>query len=164
MSGGTCSCRRVLQHSWVNLGRAFSEWAVAGEARRLLAYYHENSADEAASYPGISPSESTDTLWPRVSPSLADSRRLARTAPFLTWLNQWFNAPCLTWPAKAHQPVTIDGSAVADALLSRPDPRRRHAVRGSSQVACAFPARRPLLSLPGGTSHADSLSGYPCED
>ena len=31
-------------------------------------------------------------------------------APFVTWGNAWFNAPCIYWPARASRPVNINGT------------------------------------------------------
>ena len=48
----------------------------------------------------------TDAQWPQSGRSgRATTGRRTRRAPFETWAQAWFNAPCLNWPAKAHKPV-----------------------------------------------------------
>jgi pimeloyl-ACP methyl ester carboxylesterase len=152
------------QHSWVSLGQAFSEWVGSDDASLILEYYRKSSTNEAASYPGYLAVECTDAAWPRsVAENIADSRRISAKAPYLTWQNQWFNAPCLTWRGATHQPMKINGSAVTDALLIDQTRDAATPYKGSLQVRTLFP-RAALLALPGGTTHADSLFGYPCED
>lgn len=38
-------------------------------------------------------------------------------APFLTWSNTWYNAPCQTWAAKPGKPVKVDGSKAPGILM-----------------------------------------------
>ena len=46
----------------------------------------------------------TDAQWPpQYSTWRRDNWRVYAKAPFLTWANVWFNAPCLYWPAAAHR-------------------------------------------------------------
>ena len=62
----------------------------------------------------------TDVQWPQQwSTWSRDNWTIFRQAPFETWGNAWFNAPCLYWPAPAHatRRSTVDGSKVASALL-----------------------------------------------
>ncbi len=60
----------------------------------------------------------TDVQWPTSwAKWQKDNWATFQKAPFETWSNAWYNAPCLTWPAKAGKPVTIDGSKVKSVLL-----------------------------------------------
>ena len=86
--------------------------------------------------------ECTDAPWPRsVAKSLADTRRPTPRRRTSTWQNMWFNAPCLTWPAAAHTPVTINGSAGAArrSWSTRRWTRRR---RTPAASRCARSSRR----------------------
>jgi pimeloyl-ACP methyl ester carboxylesterase len=50
----------------------------------------------------------TDTQWPMSWPKWHnDAVRVNKMAPFETWGNVWFNAPCLYWGAKAGTPVKV---------------------------------------------------------
>jgi pimeloyl-ACP methyl ester carboxylesterase len=50
----------------------------------------------------------TDVKWPLSwNKWHADAVRVNKTAPFETWGNVWFNAPCLYWHAKAGTPVKV---------------------------------------------------------
>jgi pimeloyl-ACP methyl ester carboxylesterase len=152
------------QRAWAVLGQAFARWVNSHDPQPILSLYRENTANQNADYPGYLAVECTDTAWPgSVAKNLADSRRTNATAPYLTWQNQWFNAPCLTWRGAVHHPVRIDGHAVTDALLIDETGDAATPYAGSLQVRSLFP-KASLLALPGGRSHADSLSGYACED
>jgi pimeloyl-ACP methyl ester carboxylesterase len=50
----------------------------------------------------------TDVQWPKSWKKWhQDAVRVNRAAPFETWGNVWFNAPCLFWHAKAGTPVKV---------------------------------------------------------
>ncbi|WP_158581475.1 alpha/beta hydrolase [Actinomadura spongiicola] len=52
--------------------------------------------------------ECTDVQWPQSWRKWhRDNSRIDRKHPFYAWANAWFNAPCLTWPAEAGEPVDI---------------------------------------------------------
>ena len=63
----------------------------------------------------------TDAPWPTDWSTVAGrtTRRWRRKAPFETWANAWYNAPCAFWPVKpgAGKPVKIDGSKLKSLLL-----------------------------------------------
>ena len=96
-------------------------------------------------------------MWKR------DNWRVFQQAPYVTWNNAWYNAPCLFWPAAAHKPVTIDGSKVKSALLISETLDAATPFAGSLEVRRRFP-NASLIALPGGTSHANSLFGDACLD
>lgn len=81
--------------------------------------------------------------------------------------NAWFNAPCLYWPAPARTPVRVasrgSGSAIKNALLIDETLDAATPFEGSLEVRRLFP-HSVLLAEPGGTTHADSLSGDLCVD
>lgn len=152
------------QHTWVNLGTAFAGWVHSNDAAPILGYYHHNLANQDASTPGYLAVECTDAPWPEsVAKSLMDTRRIFAKAPYLTWQNEWLNAPCPTWQGAAHQPVKVNGSSVHDALLVDQTHDAATPYEGSLEVRALFP-HAVLLAIPGGTTHADSLSGYGCVD
>jgi hypothetical protein len=79
------------------------------------------------------------------------------------WYNAWFNGPCLTWPAKHHTPVEVNGAHVPgilliDETLDAPTP-----FEGRLEVRRRFP-HASLIAEPGGTTHAASLFGNACVD
>jgi len=85
----------------------------------------------------------TDVQWPtKWSTWSHDNWQTFAKAPFETWGNAWFNAPCLNWPAAAHakQPMRIDGRQVKSALLIDETLDAATPFEGSPRGAQAVPA------------------------
>jgi pimeloyl-ACP methyl ester carboxylesterase len=106
----------------------------------------------------------TDVQWPTDwSQWRADNWATFPKAPYMTWMNAWYNAPCLFWPAAAGTPVNVDGSRVGSALMISETFDGAEPYPGSVEVRKRFPGAS-LLAEPGGTSHATSLTGNTCVD
>jgi pimeloyl-ACP methyl ester carboxylesterase len=156
------------QKSWAPLGRAFADWA-HGHSRRadseLISIYrsadHPGNDNSFAVYLSV---ECTDRSWP-ISWGVwnRDVSSINAIAPFATWANAWFNAPCIYWPAPAAKPVQVNGSAIRSALLIDETLDAATPFQGSLVVRRLFP-HSVLLAEPGGTSHANSLNGNRCVD
>ena len=160
------------QQTWTQLGSAFADWekthsAAAGKA--LVTLYQQTDTpgndNEFAVYNAV---QCTDVQWP-TSWSVWDRDNTAvnKVAPFETWTNAWFNGPCLYWPAPAQQPVQVashgSANAIHSALLIDETLDAATPFEGSLEVRKLFP-HSVLLAEPGGTTHADSLSGNLCVD
>jgi pimeloyl-ACP methyl ester carboxylesterase len=107
----------------------------------------------------------TDARWPQQWSTWArDNWRIYRQAPFATWGNAWFNAPCLYWTAKPGRPVDVSGRQVKvpillfDETLDAATP-----FAGSLEIRSRFPTAS-LVAGVGGTTHAATLSGVACVD
>jgi pimeloyl-ACP methyl ester carboxylesterase len=152
------------QGLWPGLGRAFSE-ASRGDTTLARSYWRGlNETTDDNGYAAYLAVECTDQAWPgEWSTWAADATRMDRDAPFETWPNTWFNAPCRTWPAPASTPVDVNGSKVGPILMIDETLDAATPYSGSLVVRGLFPKAR-LLAEPGGTSHADSLGGNTCVD
>jgi pimeloyl-ACP methyl ester carboxylesterase len=152
-------------YGWVDLGNAFAGWVHKQDAQPLLDLYGDPTVPQAdngfAVYNAV---QCTDVQWPkRWSQWRIDNWRTWAQAPFETWGNAWFNAPCLFWSAKAGTPVTITGKNVAPILLLDETLDAATPYEGTLQVRKLFP-KSSLIASPGGTTHAASLSGVACVD
>lgn len=109
--------------------------------------------------------ECTDAPWPSDwSVWRDDMWRMHERAPFLTWANAWFNAPCRTWPVPSGPAFEVDGSAVdAPVLLLNETLDAATPYSGALAVRELF-SSSSLVAGVGGTSHSVSLSGIPCTD
>jgi pimeloyl-ACP methyl ester carboxylesterase len=156
------------QVTWRRWGRAFSDWVQnhnAAAATELIGLYHAVDApgrdNEFAVYLAV---ECTDapvpTDWNVWS---ADNWAIFSVAPFLTWSNAWFNAPCIYWPAPPSQPVAVTGTGIQSALLIDETLDAATPFQGSLEVRRLFP-NAVLLAEPGGTTHAETPSGDLCVD
>ena len=152
------------QRLWPGLAGAFAS-AVRGDAQSATTYWRSlNETTDDNGYAGYLAVECTDAAWPSSWATWeADTRRVDAKAPFGTWLNTWFNAPCRTWPAKAGTPVGVDGGRVAPILMVGQTLDAATPFSGNLAVRRLFPRAR-LIAQPGGTSHAVSLSGDTCVD
>jgi pimeloyl-ACP methyl ester carboxylesterase len=152
------------QSLWPDLAGAFAS-AVNGDTQLARSYWKAlNETTDDNGYAAYLAVECTDQVWPgEESVWLSDARRTAEDAPFETWANTWFNAPCRTWPAKAGAPVDVDGAAAPPVLMIDETLDAATPYAGSLVVRKLFP-KASLLAEPGGTSHADSLNGNACVD
>jgi len=156
------------EQTWLQLGAAFANWEnthSAKAARNLVALYRSSDGvgddNGFAVYNAV---QCTDVQWPLSWAKWdRDNTRVNRIAPFETWGNAWFNAPCLYWKAPASMPVTVNGSKISSALLIDETLDAATPFEGSKYVRQVFP-HSVLLAEPGGTSHADSLFGNLCVD
>ena len=121
----------------------------------------EGSDNGYAVYLGV---QCTDAQWPTSWQTWKDDNwRIHRVAPFETWGNAWYNAPCRTWGAKAGTPVRVTGAKAPPVLLISETLDAATPFRGSLEVRRRFP-RSVLVEGVGGTTHAGSLFGNACVD
>ncbi|HZZ96144.1 MAG TPA: alpha/beta fold hydrolase [Jatrophihabitantaceae bacterium] len=150
------------QSTWLNLAHWFAGYVHRHDYKAIRsAYAAAHNEKEFAAYNAV---QCTDAQWPKSWHTWAhDNSRVNKKAPFETWANAWFNAPCLYWPAPAHPPVTITGNGKLGALLIDETNDAATPYSGSLEVRNLF-RRSRLIALPGGTSHANSLFGDACLD
>ena len=150
---------------WPELAEALAEEVLGGDPGRMISDWRSiNEPTDDNGYAVYLAVDCTDAAWPTDWATWQrDSARVNARASFETWPNTWFNAPCLTWPAKPHQPVAVDGRDAPPALLIDQTLDAATPYAGSLEVRSRFPRAR-LLAEPGGTTHADSLSGNVCVD
>src|SRR6201995_2831580 len=160
------------QQTWLQLGSAFADWEnthSAAAGKNLVSLYQSTDGlgddNEFAVYNAV---QCTDVQWPtHWSTWQRDNNAVNKIAPFETWDNAWYNAPCLHWPAPAHAPVQVaglgSGKAIHTALRIDETLDAATPFPGSLEVRKLFP-HSVLLAEPGGTSHADSLFGNLCVD
>lgn len=151
--------------SWEKVAAAFSRWVTSGDAQGLrTAYESSASTTDDNTYAVYLAVQCTDAGWPTDWATWRDDNtRAAVAAPFETWGNAWYNAPCRTWPTPSGTPVQIDGGGVASTLLISETLDGATPYSGALQARRLFP-HASLVEGVGGTSHATSLSGDTCVD
>jgi pimeloyl-ACP methyl ester carboxylesterase len=150
---------------WEDLARAWHALDAKGSAAQMLAQYDATDLpgddNEFAVYSAV---QCTDAHWPRSwGRWKSDNDAYAAKYPFLTWNNAWYNAPCLYWKVRAHTPVTIRGGRTPSVLMVDETLDAATPYEGSLEVRRLYP-HASLIAEPGGTTHADSLSGDACVD
>jgi pimeloyl-ACP methyl ester carboxylesterase len=152
-----------VQFLWPDTATALAAFVHDGDPGPATALYlGQDTPGDDNGYAMYLATECTDARWPRNWLTWhRDNTRVAQDAPFFTWGNAWFNAPCAFWPAISGQPVNVDGHDVA-ALLLDETLDAATPFEGSLEVRERFP-KSSLIATVGGTNHANSLfGGVPC--
>ncbi|HEY7142812.1 MAG TPA: alpha/beta hydrolase [Streptosporangiaceae bacterium] len=157
-----------FEQTWEDLGQTLSDWASTHSAAAgdtlVNDYEGTDTIGDDNNFAVYNAVQCTDIQWPLSWAKWSrDNHRVAKVAPFETWGNAWFNAPCLYWPAPASTPERISGSKISSALLIDETLDAATPFEGSVEVRKLFP-HSVLLAEPGGTTHADSLFGDLCVD
>jgi pimeloyl-ACP methyl ester carboxylesterase len=154
-----------FEETWIEWGQVFSDYINKHKTNELVQLYDAvdspGNDNELAVYLSVL---CTDSPWPTdwntwTSASWAEFQ----LAPFETWGNTWFNAPCQSWPVAAGPQFQVNGSGIQNALLIDETGDAATPFEGSLVTRQLFP-NSVLLAEPGGTSHADSLNGDLCVD
>jgi pimeloyl-ACP methyl ester carboxylesterase len=152
---------------WEDVAEAFSAYVNDGDFAPVKALWDDSYPSGAGTDNGYAmylATQCSDVQWPtNWSKWERDNWRTYAKAPFITWNNAWFNAPCIWWDAKPGKPVKVDGSKAPPILLidETLDPATPYA--GSLYIRKIFP-RSVLIEGVGGTTHAGSLNGVACTD
>ena len=155
-----------VQFLWPDIASAFAALVNDGDpAPATDLYLGQDSLGNDNGYAMYLATECTDAKWPNDWRFWhRDNTAVAEDAPFFTWGNAWFNAPCKFWHAKAGKPVKVNGSNVPPILLLDETLDAATPYEGSLEVRSRFPAAS-LIATVGGPNHANSLfGGVACVD
>ncbi|MEV8632932.1 alpha/beta hydrolase [Streptosporangium sp. NPDC051023] len=152
---------------WPQLARAFSAYVKRGDTAPLLGAYRryaENDAKDENGYAVYLGVQCRDVAWPREwGRWRADMSRLHARAPFLTWPNAWYNAPCAFWPEKGGTPVRLrDNAKLPPIMLIQSERDAATPYPGAMRMRGLFGGAR-LLAVTGG-NHGVALGGNHCVD
>ncbi|WP_239154110.1 alpha/beta hydrolase [Amycolatopsis sp. FDAARGOS 1241] len=149
------------QLTWLGVADALSALVTKGDPSQVKALFESDSDNGYAVYLGV---QCTDVQWPtNWNQWRVDNWKTFLKAPYFTWQNAWFNAPCVFWPAKAGKPVQVDGKGVKSVLMIDETLDAATPYEGSLEVRSRFPGAS-LIAEPGGTSHAITPRGNACVD
>ncbi len=152
---------------WPDLASAWSRYVRQGDVKGLVDVYNKygkQDAEDENGYAVYLSVQCTDAHWPRSWATWrTDMTRMHRRAPFLTWPNAWFNAPCAFWTVPGGSPVKVHASSHLPPILmiqSRRDAATPYP--GALNMRNLFPSARMLVA--GGGNHGVSLAGNLCVD
>ena len=151
---------------WEDIAGAFSAWVRQHDPARLKALYDQDNpkADGDNGYAIYLATQCTDARWPAAwSTWRQDNWAVYRVAPFETWSNAWYNAPCRDWAGAPGTPAPVDGRSAPPILLVNETLDAATPYSGAIEVRKRFP-HSALIEGVGGTTHAGSLFGDDCED
>ncbi|MCW2877186.1 MAG: secreted peptidase [Sphaerisporangium sp.] len=149
---------------WHYLASGLSQYA-AGSADFLVVLYDAFAATSDDSGHALYLATScTDAKWPaNWAKWHRDNWATYADAPFMTWGNAWFNAPCAGWPAKAGRPVSISGRGLPPVLLFQATKDAATPYSGGVEMHRLLPSSR-LVVEQGGGNHGITLTGNECLD
>jgi pimeloyl-ACP methyl ester carboxylesterase len=152
---------------WDSVATAFSSWVNDKDPAALRKLFDDANPVQAKadnSYAVYLAVQCTDAPWPASWQRWRrDNWRVHKAAPFETWGNAWYNAPCRNWAAKPGRPVRVNGVRTPPVLLLSETHDAATPFSGSLEVRKRFP-RSALVEAVGGTTHAGSLFGNLCVD
>jgi pimeloyl-ACP methyl ester carboxylesterase len=154
-----------VQDYWPDVAAAFAAMVNDGDPIPATTLYESfNDTQNDNGFAIYLATECTDARWPRrYLRWRSDAIQVSQQAPFLTWDNTWFNAPCLTWPARSARPVYVQDTGVPPILLVGETLDAATPFSGSIEVRERF-LSSVLIATDGGTNHAYSLFGNACVD
>jgi pimeloyl-ACP methyl ester carboxylesterase len=152
------------QSLWPDLTEALRAWVHDRNATPIVDWYNSVDGGGDNTFAMYHAVQCTDAQWPSDwAQWRKDSWRSHRDAPFAAWNNNWFNAPCLYWPAEPKTPVRVDGRRAGAVLLIDETLDAATPFEGSLEARRRFP-RASLIAVTGGTTHVNSLVGNACVD
>ncbi|MGW6923196.1 alpha/beta hydrolase [Streptomyces sp. NPDC054950] len=152
---------------WPRLAEAFAAYVNRKDAAPLVEAYKNFAAVDAAGDNGYSVYTSVqcrDAFWPRDWDEWrTDNWSVYAKAPFMTWNNAWYNAPCAFWPTGSVGPVNLANGKLPPALLFQATNDAATPYEGGATVH-ALLRGSSLVVEEGGQNHGITLSGNTCLD
>ncbi|AMW13946.1 peptidase [Streptomyces qaidamensis] len=152
---------------WPSLAEAFAAYVNDKDPEPLVEAYEDFGAVDASGDNGYSVYTSVqcrDAHWPRDWRQWRkDNWAVYEKAPFMTWNNAWYNAPCAFWPTDSPRSVNVANGKLPPALLFQATGDAATPYEGAV-TAHRLLARSSLVIEEGGGNHGITLSGNACLD
>ncbi|MDN3293937.1 alpha/beta hydrolase [Streptomyces ficellus] len=152
---------------WPTLAQAFSAYVNDKDPAPLVAAYNTLAAADASDDNGYSvytAVQCSDARWPRNWGTWhRDNWDVYAKAPFSTWNNAWYNAPCAFWPVASMTPSDVSNDALPPVLLFQATDDAATPYEGGLSVRQKLRGSR-LVVEQGGGNHAVTLNGNACLD
>ncbi|MEU0273294.1 alpha/beta hydrolase [Streptomyces sp. NPDC006307] len=152
---------------WPALAEAFSAYVNEKDTAPLAEAYASLAASDPTDDNGYSvyaAVQCRDAAWPRDwSVWHRDNWAVHAKAPFSTWNNAWYNAPCAFWPVGSSTPPDIANDALPPVLLFQATEDAATPYGGGLTVHRALRGSS-LVVEEGGGNHAITLAGNACLD
>ncbi|MFD4633348.1 alpha/beta hydrolase [Streptomyces sp. NPDC058284] len=152
---------------WPILAKAFAAYANGKETGPLVKAYEGIGAVDAAGENGYSvytAVQCRDVQWPRDWRTWRDDNDAAHAkAPFATWNNAWYNAPCAFWPTHHLSPPDTANSELPPVLLFQATDDPATPYDGAIALHRNLGGSR-LVVEQGGGNHGITLRGNRCLD
>ncbi|MFE4592797.1 alpha/beta hydrolase [Streptomyces laurentii] len=152
---------------WPALAAAFSAYAVDHDSAPLVKAYEKHGAADAAADNGYSVYTSVqcrDAQWPKKwGVWREDAWNTYAKAPFYTWNNTWYNAPCAFWPVPSLTPPDVTNDQLPPTLILQATNDAATPFEGAAALH-RMVRRSSLVVEQGGGNHGVTLGGNDCMD
>ncbi|MCW7944065.1 peptidase [Streptomyces hygroscopicus] len=152
---------------WPHLAEAFAAYVNDRDPGPLVTAYDTLGAVGASGdngYSVYSAVQCRDASWPRDwAQWRKDTWTVYAKAPFMTWSNAWYNAPCAFWPTKTLRPVSVANDRLPPTLLFQATDDAATPYQGGVTVHHLLGGSSLVVEL-GGGNHGITLSGNTCLD
>ncbi|RVU28740.1 alpha/beta hydrolase [Streptomyces antnestii] len=152
---------------WPYLAEAFAAYVKDKDPEPLVRTYKKFGAVDAAGDNGYSvytAVQCRDARWPRDWNTWhADNWQANEKAPFSTWNNAWYNAPCAFWPTSRLDPPDVSNDELPPTLLFQATDDAATPYEGGVTVHRELRGSS-LVVEEGGGNHGITLSGNTCLD
>ncbi|MBC3839509.1 hypothetical protein GXW82_02690 [Streptacidiphilus sp. 4-A2] len=149
--------------NWEDLAGVFAAYVKAADTAPMKQLYDANYSPASDNSFAMSlATECTDASWAKSwGPWLNATVKSNKQAPFASWADTWFVAPCESWKAPAQKPAVVNGAKSPSMLMvldTTLDPSTTYA--GSLAVRKLFPKAVLVESgaTPAGSATAASCS------
>ncbi|MDF9811720.1 alpha/beta hydrolase [Streptomyces sp. SPB162] len=152
--------------AWPYLARAFAAYVNDKSADHLVKEYefYAEQTGSSNAYSIYTAIECGDAAWPRDwNQWRKDNWAMYKKAPFYTWSNAWFNAPCAFWPTKPHKPMNVANAELPPLLLFQATNDGATPYEGGVTVHRLLKGSS-LVVEQGGENHTITLRGNACLD
>ncbi|MER6500637.1 alpha/beta hydrolase [Streptomyces sp. NPDC001455] len=152
---------------WPHLAEAFAAYVKDRDENALVKAYEKFGALDAEGDNGYSvytAVQCRDASWPREWNTWRnDGWRVQAKAPFSTWNNTWYNAPCADWPVEPLRPVRVSNKSLPPVLLFQATDDAATPYQGGVTMHRRLRGSR-LVVEQGGGNHGITLSDNDCLD
>ncbi|NBM20548.1 alpha/beta hydrolase [Streptomyces sp. GC420] len=152
---------------WPFLAEALAAYVNGKDAEPLVEAYGSFAsvdADGDNGYSVYAAVQCRDASWPRDWKTWRhDNWKVHEKAPFMTWNNAWYNAPCAFWPVKPLKPVDVSNKKLPPVLLFQATDDAATPYQGGVVVHRKLRGSS-LVVEQGGGNHGITLSGNTCLD
>ncbi|WP_224403389.1 alpha/beta hydrolase [Pseudonocardia sp. ICBG1034] len=149
---------------YTSVADAFVAGTKKDAAKLKAAYDQAGSPTDDNNYAVYLATQCTDAPFPHDWATWKrDNTATDRKAPFETWGNAWYNAPCRDWPVKSGPAPKVAGTLRTGPLLISETYDGATPYEGALQARRTFPGSS-LVEGVGGHTHSSSLSGIACTD
>ncbi|MER8043415.1 alpha/beta hydrolase [Streptomyces sp. NPDC094032] len=152
---------------WPRLAAAFAAYVNDADPAPLVKAYETLGAADAAADNGYSVYTSVqcrDASWPRDWNVWRKDNWEAHTkAPFSTWNNAWYNAPCAFWPVASLTPPDVTNDKLPPVLILQATEDAATPYEGGVALH-RMVSGSSLVVEQGGGNHGVTLAGNDCLD